>query len=464
MSLPDETLVSSLRQAYEGSSSAEIRGKVSTLVETARSARGFNENQLRRLLDGWHASFSQRREALPTLDDALDDLSRWLSPRPRGGRLRDHATWVLDHATPIFTLLTLFASTFLGLAYIRFYAALGASLEDVGIGPTQILTRSVLGTLAVVTVASLAIFLYFVPFIPLTSARDASQTAGATATASGGQIIGFLSLLTLQIAVVSVAIFVSGSYLFYGLPRFFLLAQVIFPVLFTLAFAIKRITLPGRGRKFGVQFRAMRFHPTDFAQALAIFVPFIFIASIIFIQLYVSNQISVATDGKAVRQSSFLGMPVLGLQAQPVQVNWKGEPPEGLEVSECVLFLGGSNGFLTLYDVERRAAFRLTDADVVIARRRERSSCFAPVNRSRPKVEVLKKGLYRCMRGKWASPEKVKFSYEWIVNRFRLATDRGNEYRPPTWLRGSTLRCRVKARNVHGDDVAYSEVFVIPAE
>jgi hypothetical protein len=431
--------------------------RIDRAVGRMRERGSWDDEKVRRLLERWRESFVEARQsALPTADDAIRDLEAWLGLKPARRAWRTGVSWVFEHATPVFTLLTIGGSAFFGLAYFRFYDALGLTPDEAGLGTAQILARSVLGTLALLITISVAVYLFFLPFIPRLAAAD--LPAATPKPLSRGEKYAVVTLVAIDGLLLALVFVIY----FRPLDLWFVLVQLAL-LLLAYVFVTFNVRIAVARPRLRMQFRPVLFRMRDFVSGFLFCVASMFTIVTLIIHSVASDQARDARQGNAVRGWSFLSMPVLGVRAEPARVTWIGSRPKGLLLPRCVLYLGRSDSSLAVYDVVRKDTLRLSASDVVVSVRRDRTSCLAPTNKRLPKVREIAAGTYECSRGMWdKGVEEV--SYRWTLDGYGL--DRADEERLALndYWPARTISCRVKAENAHGADAAYSRPITIAQE
>jgi hypothetical protein len=82
-----------------------------------------------------------------------------------------------------------------------------------------------------------------------------------------------------------------------------------------------------------------------------------------------------ASYGMAVRDPTILGLPFLGVRAEPALIAWKsGMPPPEADLPRCAFYLGGSSHDI-FYDRRSRSTFRVPAGQVIIELNSDLSSC-----------------------------------------------------------------------------------------
>jgi hypothetical protein len=461
--LPDraeESLGRALAAAY-GVDAAPLIARIDGAVGRARVRGGWDNVKVRSLLERWQQSFEDaRRGALPTADEAIRDLEAWLGLKPARRAWRTGVSWVFEHATPVFTLLTVAGSAFFGLAYFRFYDALGLTPDEAGLGTAQVLARSVLGTLALLITISIGTYLLLLPFIPRLAAAD--LPAATPKPLSREEKLALLVLVVID----AVLLVVVSEIYFRVFPHAVILGWIAFMLLlYALVTFNVKIAKSWPLLRIG-GFRPVLFRVRDFVAGFLFCVASVFALVTLVIHDIASDQATDAREGKAVRGWSFLSMPVLGVRAEPSSVAWKGTKPTGLVVPECVLYLGRKDNSLVVYDVVRKNTLRLSESDVVVSVRRDRTSCLAPINKRLPEVRRVANATARfeCYPGEWENSDEE--SYRWALDGDGVdgADDEPLDARSYVRRGRRTVSCRVKATNAHGDDAAYSSPIPLPSE
>jgi hypothetical protein len=451
----EEALARAIASAYDVDAEPLV-DRIDWAVGQLRLRGGWDDEKVRRLLKRWGESFSERRSALPTEDEAIRDLEAWLGLKPTRRAWRTGVGWVFDHATPVFTLMTIAGSAFFGLAYFRFYDDLGLTPEEAGLSTAQILARSVLGTLTLLVTISVSVYLLLLPFIPRLAAADVTPTLAKPLSRREK-----LALFVLVLVDGSLLAIVADKYVD-ALPHWVTIAAI---ALLALACAAVTLTFKARATwpPLSVGFRPLMLRARDFVGGFLVCVALTFALVTLVIHRIADDQARDARQGKAVRGWSFLQLPVLGVRAEPADLAWKAKP-NGLAVPQCVLYLGRRDSSLVVYDVVRKNTLRLSASDVVVSVRRDRTSCYAPTNTQLPKVIHLAEAKYTCNPGKWEN-EEPPLSYQWRVDGKREGGDADTFDAAQYVVSGAqTIACQVTASNVHGRDAAYSTSIRLASE
>jgi hypothetical protein len=439
-----DRIVEALQEAYPDQRK-QARERVQALLERATDDEdGLDERQLERSLDAWLDAFPARAQLLATLDAAIADLTDWLRlPEGEMTVIRNLVKRVSDHLKPILSLLAVVATGLYGIAFSRFYDALDTSPEAVGITATQMLARSAVGGVAFLAIGSLVVLSPVAPLIPSLSgsAQDKPRSNGSIGDVA---IVGLLSAVVLFLFLGSL-----------GGSLFDCLVVALLPGFFGVLASLRI-----HGRPYRVSVRPLRFRFVDFALAALI-------TAVIGMAAFADSTIKRAEDlgeearaGGKISSPTFLGLPILGLRADPALIAWKGREPASLDLPPCVLYLGQSGGTTVVYDPSQLRTVQLSAEDAVLSVQNGRTSCGAPLNYDPPRIR-RRAGFLECMPGRWQQRPPTRFAFTWsrdgygvetrVEDRFRLLGDSG----------GHSIRCAVEATNPMGSDVAFSKPLIL---
>lgn len=453
MGTPSESLVEVLATAY-GSDRDELASKVSAVLDEAR-ARGFDDARIDEQVESWIAQLPLRRDGWLSSEAALRDLRRLLlGPQSWFAMawqwMRRAAGRAVDHYVAFASVVAVIGGVFYGLAYTRFYESLDITPEQAGLTPTQILSHSVVGGLALTLLVAVAVFCVFVPVIPLQDDKASGEERGRWRDFASNAALSALALLVV-IAIAAIAgVSLWASIQFFGLftAMFFLAGSLRvkrkgwrlapYPAALDLSLDRYRVAFVAAALPLGLLFACL----VTFAEA--------------------ERLGEKASIGKAVRDPKIVGLPFLGVRAEPALISWR--PGVRQEtVPECVLYLGSSNGSAILYDHQSSSTFHVPSSDIAIELRSEKSTCEAPVNVRLPTIERREDGMLACRKGGWQHDENVEYEYVWVLEGHTLE----NHEDVIEWLIGDrylrddlVLYCEVTARTPLGEDTAVSRPFI----
>jgi hypothetical protein len=390
----------------------------------------------------------------PNVDLGLD---RVVDRERRFGRfLRTVATgvdWAIGHYAIAGGALALLAGGFYTLAYAKFYSALGVSPEQAGLTTSAILTHSVLGGLALVTLIALT---FSALFIPAVGPRGEYHGGPGTWSDFGSNVFITVAALGLMWFVFKL----TGAPLALGL--LFSVISGALALFVSLTFRYEGL-LPKP-----VQFEFIWEAYVVFIVAAAI--PVGLLGAGLGTFLRAEELGTEAGSGGAVRNPEIAGLPFIGVQALPAFVDWL-DPRENRQLPHCLLYLGNSDGQMALYDAESGAAIEAPNREAVVHLRNARSSCDAPVSISPPPVRPIARGNYLCGHGGWDSrPPHPDFTYRWTTKgEFMAAVPSAdtarlvsrqvvNRLEPLTSI---AVRCEVTASTGLGRDSALSSAITV---
>ena len=351
------------------------------------------------------------------------------------------------------SLITILASGFYGLAYERFYQALDITPEQAGLSVTQILIHSAIGGLALVALTSLAVFACLMPAVPVRDDVDSKKQKGSFAKLAanlGLTLLGFLLLAELNL-------FLGAGWILLG---FFAVISAVVLLTTNIRLRLRWVVVPTPSLR-PMAFKGDRY----LALLVAIAIPAgLLITGAITVQE--ANRLGEkAGNGEAVRDPELIGMPFLGVRAEPALVSWDAGKPVGSGSAQCMFYLGASNDSVILYDHRSTGTFQVPASTVTIELRRNMSSCEAPVNHRVPSVWRRGTDLLGCGHGSWDfGGVSHEFSFEWTMEG-KSITEQFDRISPSLDDRnlseGSVIHCRVTASTPLGSDIAVSRGIVV---
>jgi hypothetical protein len=435
-------IVDRLASAFDGVEHDDLQTRIGSLGRHARA--GESAGDVDGLLSSWLANFDRRQASFKNADAAIADLASWLGVRKGTGTgARSALDWFFEHYAAVLTVLGALATAFYGLAYATFYGAVDVSPEQVGVTPTEILTRSTVGGVAFVVIVGLVIAIYFAPYVPVIAGLDVVE--GHASLWDVAKIVG--------LALFSCTVLLLFEWKLATLSLQGVAATVAFTVVFPLAMTARW------NRTRGGYIAALRFNSNDFRSL------YLASATVALLFLGVLTFAFAEEDGKQAREGirigpeTIFGIPFLGLKAEPAFLDWRGDEPSGFELPRCVLYLGHSDNTTTVYDAKQSRTMQLPENQVIVTIRQERTSCTAPVNHGRPKIAERSGGMLTCRPGAWTEHPQPHFHYSWIRNGYELDARSARLDRRP-YGADQAFRCAVEASTGFGSDVAYSHFFI----
>lgn len=453
MAASQERLVEALTSAFSPGDREELARNVSAIVDEARS-HGLVDAELDKQIDSWVAQLPFRRNSWVGLDMALRDLRRLLlGPQSwfarAWGWMRRRAGQAFDHYVAVASLVAVIGGVFYGLAYARFYESLDITPEQAGLAPAQILSRSIVGGLALTLLVGLAIFCIFIALIPVQDDKASDKAQGRWRDVAANTTLTAAGLLVVTGVAALAGISAWATFRFFGIIA-----------LTFLVFGSLRLRL--RGRRPVLVPAQLDISPDRYLVA--------FIAAAVPLGLMITglatfNEATLlgerASVGKAVRDPKIVGFPFLGVRAEPALVSWR-SGKRLASVPPCVLYLGTSNGSMILYDHQSSSTFHVPSGEIAIELRSEMSTCEAPVNVRLPAIERRVTGGLTCDRGDWKPERNVEFEFQWVLEGHALE----DAPHPPWRLDDRRFRddrvlyCEVTAETPLGSDTAVSRPFI----
>jgi hypothetical protein len=445
-----------ISEAYDREDPLELARRIRGIAADAFES-GLSMEEVDAQIRAWDAQLPLRRSGWSTVDVALADLRRLLlgqeTIRAKVRHLLQRiAGRFFQHYLAVASLVTVLASGFYGLAYERFYQALDITPEQAGLTVTQILIHSAIGGLALVILVSLAAFVVLMPAAPARDDPDSRSQRGTLKSLSTNVGLTLLALFVLA----EVALFIDASLKIVAVIGLWSLM-----VLLVTNIRLHRrwVVVPWPSLRPMV-FKGDRYLVLLVAAAIPIGLVFTAV-------LTVSEADSLgekASNGEAVRDPQIVGMPFLGVRAEPAIVSWTSSDASSPEIPRCMFYLGASNGSVVLYDHSSTGTFQVPGDNVTIELRRHMSSCEAPVNLRAPPVWRHGSDLVGCGPGKWKAPRTPDFAFEWTMEGSEI-TDKFDRVSPlldvHTLPSGAVVHCRVTATTPLGSDVAVSRGIVV---
>ncbi|HEU5253934.1 MAG TPA: hypothetical protein VFU16_11485 [Solirubrobacterales bacterium] len=290
-------------------------------------------------------------ESLPQQEP---DTGPWFSS------LRKAAGWLLEHYLPLGSLTAIAVTAFYGLAYARIYDSLGVTPEEVGFTPASILTHAAVGGLALLLLSCLLAFCTFLPVVPLRDDLIARAEKG-----SWRQVVANAALTLAGVAAMYASATVTG---FSWAAT--LLAPSAVMLFFLTSFRRSRQNTGGPLEPRPLSFRLSRYRVMFVALALPL--GLLATGAVTFIA---ADQVGKSIKkGEGLLGVKFAGVPFLRAQAEPATVSWFAEP-SNVDMPDCVLYLGESEGEAVFYDARSDSSYRIPASEVVIRRSLDQSRC-----------------------------------------------------------------------------------------
>jgi hypothetical protein len=442
---------------YEKGDVTELDTRIRKIINEAIGA-GLDRDHVEEQVQSWNIQLGQRKPSWNSVDLALADLRRLLlGEQTYRGKFRHTlqrvAGWMFDHYVAVASLITILASGFYGLAYERFYQALDITPEQAGLSVTQILIHSAIGGLALVALTSLVVFVCLMPAVPVRDDIDSKKQKGDVAKLGANIGLTLLALLFLA----DLNRYLGASWALLG---FFAFISALVLLVTNIRIRLRWILVPIPS------LRPMAFKQDRYLALLVVIAIPIGLLVTAAITVHEANRLGEkAGNGEAVRDPELIGMPFLGVRAEPALVSWDASKPVGSGSPRCMFYLGASNGSVILYDHRSTGTFQVPASTVTIELRRNMSSCEAPVNRRVPSVWRRGTDLLGCGPGTWDfGGVSHEFSFEWTMEGKRI-TEQFDRISPSLEDRylseGSVIHCRVTARTPLGSDVAVSRGIVV---
>jgi hypothetical protein len=447
VSSQEKKTAQAILEAYPSSDAETVGEKVRIIVSRAE-ADGMEPSDAALQLESWTVQLPHRRAGWANADDALVDLKRLLlSSKLRRPVLtpflQTAANGILRHWLPVASVVTFVVSGFYGLAYAQFYEELDVSPEQAGVTTAQIVAHSVIGGLALTLVISAVAFLILVPLAASSESSVRSDVGTWSKTAANGLIalgailiLGYMAWRTH--APVAATVLVLASTLSYALAT---------------SLRIKR-----KGRRPAVLPSVVEFTLDGYLIVAMFGLALGIVATGLLTYTEAHHLGAKAKDGEAIRNPEILGVPFLGVKAEPTLIAWTGGEPDRLDAPGCALYLGAADGQDLLYDPQTGGTLEVPRDDVVLSLRRDRTTCEAPVSIHAPTVRRVGPKAIRCLPGDWANDAKRSFTYRWTIDghafpeTFTLSPYLDTEETAPSQI----AFCHVKATTPLGADVATS--------
>lgn len=438
--------------AYPGSDVALIEARLASIV--AEVEESIDADAVDGQLESWRVDLYWRRARWADPYAALADLERRIrraAPRPEEvlPKLKTFAGNAIEHWVVVASLVTLVVSGFYGLAYARFYGILDTTPEEVGFSTARIISNSVAGGLTLAALGSVGFFLLMAPLVPRledecrcerrASWRDVGLNA---AVALAAAVALFWVLLSVD-APLPGAAFVAGMYL----------CGIVPPTSFRIDRARRRVKL-----------RRLDFKLDNYVAVLVSGVAVGVLMTALVTYVEAENLGNEARDGIAVRNPDIVGVPFLGVRAEPARIVWKERASEALPIPGCVFFLGSSSAYTLLYDHRTERTLQVPNGNLALSLRQERTTCEAPVNLKPPRVRRLADGRYQCFPGRWDGDPRRSFDFRWSAEGDTIRKVFGGDSQvmlPPALHLGKVVRCHVTATTPLGADVAISQGVVL---
>jgi len=456
MATPTMEVASRLVDLYGKGEASELDRRIGKIVEEALQ-EDRQPAEIEEQLYSWNTQLPLRKSGWSSPNLALADLRRLLlGEQTRRAKLRRRlqrlAVGLLEHYVAVAGIVTLLASSLYGLAYDRFYQALDITPEQAGLTVPQILIHSAIGGVVLVILTSLASFVVFMPAAPVRDDVDSKQQTGTLEKLGANLLMTLGALLILA----ELAYLLSARWTIPAVVAFWSATVLVFTN-FRLRLKWHVVPVP--------TLRPMEFKASRYAlvAGVALFTGLLFTA---WLTIREANRLGdKAANGEAIRDPEIVGMPFLGVRAEPALISWKRGGAVG---PRCMFYLGASEGNVILYDHRSTGTFQVPSDDVTIELRHNMSSCEAPFNTRAPAVWQRGPNLIGCRPGTWRrqprTGPKAEFSYEWTEEGSRI-TPRFDRVSPlldtSNLSAGTVVHCRVTAETPLGSDAAVSRGFVV---
>jgi len=358
-----ERIAAQIHAAYGDLSLAQALDAVGDSILEARGA-GEEARAIERRLDQWSESFPDRDD-LDGAATAMADLRLNLVapdvPRPTGagGILSSISGWLFAHYPAVAGLTLAAAGVLYGLSYALFYGDLGTSPARVGLTISQIVGASVSGGLALTAVLVPCLFVAFLPLAVLDDEPELGQSRQSWSW----------TFLYLALVVSSVA----G---FWALGRAFDDPGTTIGI--TCAGGLSWIAVGFLGVMTGNPTRwrlpPLTFKWDRFGLLVIALLPVALIVAGVATVVESEQLGDEARWGRAVDDPRLLGVPFIGLRAEPATVRWvrRGSPTL---LPRCLLYLGNTGGQTVLYAVKTKGTVRLPSNAVELRVGRSPNDC-----------------------------------------------------------------------------------------
>lgn len=449
MSPVSDSVVASLAAAFDIENATSVRKRVEALIAGAEAREGSDEGEVATLVDAWNEKFSARKDSFSNLDNALADLSSWLGVKKRSRTTaREIGSTFADHYLPALTVLGVLATTFYGYAYTVFYKAVDATPEQVGVTTTDALARSAVGGVTFIVFAGAVLFFMLAPIVAPASGSDAPEAGHGSGEAFAGQ----LALIALGVgAWLGTASLVADLSVTEAAP-------IIVPLVVIQIVLCLRVNFRKRPRFY---IAPLRFKPREFGVLYLTSVAGALVVLAGVTLWMASHDGDRASDGLEVEPDGIIGVPLLGLSAEPAFLTWRDAKPADFTLPRCVLYLGQDGDTTTVYDAKQRRTIQLPGNEVIVTIRHDRTSCTAPINEAKPAIAPRPHHVLECRPGKWSAYPEPSYRYTWTRNGYEMEPKRWGTLKTHPNDFDHAYRCRVEATTGFGSDVAYSRFIVV---
>lgn len=358
-----ERIAAQIHAAYGNCPLAQALDSVADAILEARGA-GEGAGAIGRRLEEWSAAFPDRND-LDSAATAVADLRLSLlapdAPRPRGigGVLSSMTRWLFAHYPAVAGLSLAAAGVLYGLSYALFYTDLDTSPARVGLTISQIVGASVSGGLALATVLVVYLFVVFLPAAVLDDEPDPNHSRQSWPWA-----LVYLALVILSAASIWA--------LRRGLGGPVVPTSVIVGVLLTWIVAGFLGAMSGNPMRWRLP--ALTFTWERLGALLTALLPAALIGAGIATVVESAHLGDEARRGRAVDNPRLLGVPFIGLRAEPATVRWLTRA-SSTPLPRCLLYLGNADGQAVLYVAKTESTIRLPGDAVELRVGRSPNGC-----------------------------------------------------------------------------------------
>lgn len=358
-----ERIAAQIHTAYGSLPRAQALDSVADAILEARNA-GEEAGAIGRRLEQWAETFPHRDD-LDSAATAIADLRLSLlapdAPRPLGigGALSSISRWLFAHYTAVAGLSLAAAGVLYGLSCALFYADLDTSPARVGLTISQIVGASVSGGLALTAVLIPCLFLMLLPLAVLDDEPEPDHPRQSWRW----------SLLYLAFIVPSA---VGAWALRQGLGGPLVPAgTIVSAVIVWIAIGFLRVM---SGKPMQRRLPPLTFKWDQFGVLLIALLPVAVIIAGIATVVESQHLGEEARRGRAVDNPRLLGVPFIGLRAEPATVRWITRGSSA-PLPRCLLYLGSADGQAVLYAAKTESTIRLPGDAVELRVGRSSNNC-----------------------------------------------------------------------------------------
>jgi hypothetical protein len=358
-----ERTAAQIHAAYGDLSRAEAFDSVGDAVLEARGA-GEGAAAIERRLDQWSEDFPGRND----LDNAATAIANLrlslvapdvLRPLGMGGILSSISRWLVEHYPAVAGLSIAAAGALYGLSYALFYADLGTSPARAGLTISQIVGASVSGGLALTAVLIPCLFLTFLPLAVLDDEPEPGHPRRSWPWA-------FVYLALIVPSAVGIWVLdqsLDGRSGPIGAITSAVVAWIAFGFLGAMSGDPMQWRLP-----------ALTFKLDQFGAFVITLVPLALILAGVATVIESDHLGDEARRGRAVDNPHLLGVPFIGLRAEPATVRWV-RRGSSTPLPRCLLYLGNTGGQAVLYAARTKGTVRLPSNAVELRVGRSANDC-----------------------------------------------------------------------------------------